>query len=89
MKFQLFGAAILGVVQGCSECVESGQSYAVGGASMTCNDNSHWGFLDTRGQDCDAYTNGQDCGLYDHPEFRADALCCNCGGGTRTVNNDM
>ena len=80
MKLSLFGAALLGMVEG--------QTYAVGGSSIACADNDHWGSRDNRGLDCDAYANGSGCGQYDTPEFVASALCCNCGGGSTTVSND-
>ena len=41
---------------------------------------------DTNGNDCDKY-DLSNCGIHDDDDFKADDMCCVCGGGDISISN--
>ena len=51
-------------------------------APPTVCDNNPNGFTDSVGDGCDWYDNNSgSCGYYDTADFKANEMCCSCGGG--------
>ena len=43
---------------------------------------------DAYGDGCDWYISGSGCGNYDTDEFKAEEMCCGCGGGAWSGDGD-
>jgi hypothetical protein len=52
---------------------------------MDCQDTARFYMSDEHGKGCAFYTGrNSECGLYDNDAFKANNMCCACGGGLRT-----
>jgi len=64
-----------------------------GGGDITCDDTAG-DLVDKDGDGCEWYNDpsrnvdGTGCGKYDTDDFKADEVCCGCGGGDRPNDDD-